>query len=181
LLLTSKEKLFDQSYQQHAVEHRVFGSRAFFANIPDIHHGLNHRALVQEAVGFFLSVPDLYIGIGGDSGNHSSKASKGNQAEEYACGDLQMEMLAEDLRPLAEAGRILYIIEGNHGAGRTIDTHNHSPEKYLATLLYGKDYERVFKKEMAFVYFNVNKNCYVHYATHEGRKRTTRLLGLMLT
>lgn len=167
-ILFNKEKLLEQVYMRHVVEKRVEGKKAFFVNLCDIHQGLNNRALLRAFAAFVLSIPNFYIGIGGDSTNLASKVSKGNPKEEYASGDEQLYALVEDLMPLFLAGRILYIIEGNHGSGRYKDTIGYCPEKMLAKLLGD---EKLYKGAMAILYFNVNDRTYVHMAQHVSPKK----------
>ena len=63
-----------------------------------------------------MSIPNLYVGIGGDAGNGATKLGKSDVTEEWSIGDKQVYELAEILKPYAD--RVLYIIEGNHWAGR---------------------------------------------------------------
>lgn len=160
----TKEKLMSEAYAQHAVSLRVDAETAYFVNLADIHHGLNHRKYFIQNLNFMLGIPNLFFGIGGDAGNGVTRSSKGNPLEEWASGDKQLFALAEDLKPAAEAGRIAYIIDGNHWAGRQKDETFHTPEALLAYLLGQPD---LYKGSQAILYFNVNKNCYVHYACHK--------------
>ena len=74
--------------------------------------------------------------------------------------------MAEILKPYAD--RILYIIEGNHWAGRRKHEVYFTPEKMLATLI-GKP--EIYKEEFCFLYVNVGKNCFVHFVQHMSPKR----------
>lgn len=162
------EKIFEEDLSRNVAVQRVNAPVAYHVNLADLHYGLNDRGLFRENLDFLLSIPNLYFGIGGDCGNGASKISKGNPLEEWASGDKQLYAIAEDLKPAVDANRLLYIIEGNHLAGRYKDTTFHTPEELLAYIL-GKP--SLFKGEQCFLYFNVNKNLYVHYIHHYNTKQ----------
>lgn len=165
----NKTAAIEKVLKQHTVQIRVDADKAYFTNIADIHMGLNNRRLFQETIEFLLSIPNMYFGIGGDSTNNSTRVSKGNVIEEELVGSEQVYAIVEDLRPLVAANRLLYIIDGNHGAGRMRDLVYSTPEENIAHLLGRPD---LYKREQVIVYFNVRKNCYVHFAQHaSGKKR----------
>jgi hypothetical protein len=158
----------EEVYRNSVVEVRVDAPSAYFVNLADIHHGLNHRELFRQNLNFLLSIPNLYFGLGGDSGNGITRFSKGNPLEEWASGSKQLYALAEDLEPVVSEDRLLYIIKGNHLAGRMENETFHTPEELLAWLL-GKP--TLYKGAQAIVYFNVKSNCYVHFVEHKAPKR----------
>lgn len=160
--------LVSKSYEKSVCNVRVNADRAYFINLADLHYGLNHRGLVLQWLEYLYNIPNLYIGLGGDAGNGVTRGSKGNPLEEWASGSQQLYALAKDLKPWVESDRLLYIIKGNHLAGRMEDDTFHTPEELLAYIL-GKP--ELFKGSQAFVYFNVNKNCYVHFAQHKSPKK----------
>jgi regulator of replication initiation timing len=158
----------EEVYSRSCVEVRVESPSAYFVNLADLHYGLNHRKLFLKNLDFLKSIPNLYFGLGGDAGNGITRYSKGNPLEEWASGSKQLYALAEDLQSLVDENRLLYIIKGNHLAGRMENETFHTPEELLAWLL-GKP--ELYKGSQAIVYFNVNNNCYVHFAQHKSPKR----------
>ena len=160
--------LINGVYAKSSCAIKVDADSAYFVNLADIHTGLNDRKMVQDWLQYLYNIPNLYIGIGGDSTNGVTRNSKGNIQEEWCNGSQQIYALAEDLRPWVVSDRLLYIIKGNHGAGRMEDETFHVPEELLAWIL-GKP--ELYKGSQAFLYFNVRKNCYVHFAQHKSPKR----------
>ena len=161
-----KEFYIQEELKDHIVKFRVDSEVAYFVNLGDIHWGLCNRELFEKTFKFLMSIPNLYVGIGGDAGNGATKLGKSDVTEEWSVGDKQVYDLAEILKPYAD--RILYIIEGNHWAGRRKHEVYFTPEKMLATLI-GKP--EIYKEEFCFLYFNVGKNCFVHFVQHMSPKR----------
>ena len=161
-----KEFYIQEELKDHIVKFRVDSEVAYFVNLGDIHWGLCNRELFEKTFKFLMSIPNLYVGIGGDAGNGATKLGKSDVTEEWSVGDKQVYDLAEILKPYAD--RILYIIEGNHWAGRRKHEVYFTPEKMLATLI-GK--AEIYKEEFCFLYFNVGKNCFVHFVQHMSPKR----------
>ena len=161
-----KEFYIQEELKDHIVKFRVDSDVAYFVNLGDIHWGLCNRELFEKTFKFLMSIPNLYVGIGGDAGNGATKLGKSDVTEEWSVGDKQVYDLAEILKPYAD--RILYIIEGNHWAGRRKHEVYFTPEKMLATLI-GKP--EIYKEEFCFLYFNVGKNCFVHFVQHMSPKR----------
>ncbi len=162
----NKELILNNELKQHIATFRTNQEVAYFVNLGDIHWGLCHKELFEKTFEYLMSVPNLYVGIGGDFANGATKLSKSDVTEEWSVGDNQIYEMAEILKPYAD--RILYIIEGNHMAGRRKHEVYFTPEKMLATLI-GKP--ELYKGEMCFLYFNVGKNCYVHFVQHQSPKR----------
>lgn len=164
--MKSKEKYIEEELKNHTVKFRTDADVAYFVNLGDIHWGLCNKELFEGTFKYLMSIPNLYVGIGGDAGNGATRTSKSDPLEEWSTGDNQIYELAEILKPYAD--RILYIIEGNHWAGRNKHETYFTPEKMLATLI-GKP--EIFKEEFCFLYFNVGKNCFVHFVQHMSPKR----------
>lgn len=164
----TQDNLLTKEFHKSVATVRVDSPNAYFVNLADLHYGLNHRGLVRQWLDFLFGIPNLYIGLGGDAGNGVTRASKGNPLEEWASGSKQIYALAEDLKPWVSSDRLKYIIKGNHWAGRLEDDTFHTPEELLAWIL-GKP--ELYKGSQAIVYFNVNKNCYVHFAQHKSPKK----------
>ena len=164
--MKSKEDIIFDDLKNHVVTFRTDDEVAYFTNLSDIHWGLCNKDLFIEMFYYLMSIPNMYIGIGGDAGNGATKTSKSDVAEEWSIGDKQVYELAEIMKPYAD--RILYIIDGNHWAGRRKHDSYFTPELMLATLI-GKP--EIYKSELCFLYFNVGKNCYVHFVQHQSPKR----------
>lgn len=161
-----KECYIQDELKEHIARFRTDEDVAYFVNLGDIHWGLCHKELFEKTFKFLMSVPNLYVGIGGDAGNGATKLGKSDVTEEWSIGDKQIYDLAEILKPYAD--RVLYIIEGNHLAGRRKHDVYFTPEKMLATLI-GRP--EIYKAEFCFLYFNVGKNCFVHFVQHLSPKR----------
>lgn len=164
--LKRKEFYIQEELKDHIVKFRTDADVAYFVNLGDIHWGLCNKELFEKTFKFLMSIPNLYVGIGGDAGNGATKLGKSDVTEEWSVGDKQVYDLAEILKPFAD--RVLYIIEGNHWAGRRKHEVYFTPEKMLATLI-GKP--EIYKEEFCFLYFNVGKNCFVHFVQHMSPKR----------
>lgn len=164
--LKSKEDILYDELKEHIVKFRTNDDVAYFTNICDIHWGLCNKELFLETFNYLMSIPNMYVGIGGDVANGATRISKSDPMEEWSSGDKQIYEIAEVLKPYAD--RILYIIEGNHSAGRLKHEVYFTPEQMLATLI-GKP--EIYKREMCFLYFNVGKNCYIHFTQHSSPKR----------
>lgn len=164
--MKAKEDYIYADLEKHIVRFRTDVDTAYFVNLGDIHWGLCNRELFEKTFNYLMSIPNLYVGIGGDAGNGATRVSKSDPQEEWSTGDNQVYELAEILKPYAD--RILYIIEGNHWAGRLKHDVYFTPEKMLATLI-GRP--ELFKEEFCFLYFNVGKNCFVHFVQHFSPKR----------
>lgn len=154
------------SIKNNVVSFRCKSEVAYFTNLADIHWGACDAELFIGTFTYLMSIPNLYVGIGGDAGNGATKSSKSDVVEEWSVGDKQVYDLAEIMKPYAD--RILYIIDGNHWAGRRKHESYFTPEKMLAVLI-GKP--EIYKEEFVILYFNVNKNCYVHFAQHMSPKK----------
>lgn len=161
-----KEQYIQEELKNNIAVFRTDADVAYFVNLCDIHYGYCNKELFERTFKWLMSIPNLYIGIGGDVGNGATKLGKSDVAEEWCVGDEQIYEMAEILKPYAD--RVLFIIEGNHLAGRRKHDSYFTPEKMLATLI-GRP--EIYREEMCFLYFNVGKNCYVHFAQHVSPKR----------
>lgn len=161
-----KEDIIFEDLRKHIVTFRTDEEVAYFTNLSDIHWGLCNRELFIETFNYLMSIPNMYVGIGGDAGNGATKLSKSDVTEEWSIGDRQVYELAEIMKPYAD--RILYIIDGNHWAGRRKHDSYFTPELMLATLI-GKP--EIYMAEFCFLYFNVGSNCYIHFVQHQAPKR----------
>lgn len=166
-MLARKIKSLNDSYEKHIMQVRVDGNKAALAVLSDVHEGLNNRRQLQEAVDMLLHLgPNCKVILGGDSTNTTTRNSKGNVLEEWASGDEQVYAIVDDLKPLYESGQLIGITAGNHGA-RAYNDAFINVEMMIASLLGDRS---LYKGEFGVVYFNVNKNCYVHHILHKHKK-----------
>ncbi|EKU78740.1 hypothetical protein [Veillonella seminalis] len=160
-------KALEDAYLPHIIECRVNAPYASLAVLSDIHQGLNNRSYLQRNIENLLKLGEnCKVIIGGDSTNTTTKHSKGDVLEEWAVGDNQILALADDIKPLYETGQLIGILSGNHGDRAYNDAYI-SPEMMVASLLGDRD---IYKGGFGIVYFNVNKNCYVHHILHKNKK-----------
>lgn len=70
---------------------------------------------IQDQIDMILESPDRFCVITGDCLNNGLKQSRTNSYEEVIqAGHDQAEVLYQYLKPLAEANRILAVVDGNH-------------------------------------------------------------------
>ena len=77
-MLIEKEKLLEKELMGHIIRHRVEADKAYLVVLSDVHTGLNDRTSLQKTVEFILTVPNVYVILGGDSTNTITRNSKGN-------------------------------------------------------------------------------------------------------
>lgn len=158
--------MISKAYLPHVMRTRVIGDKGALAVLSDIHEGANNRKYLQDAVSFLLSLgPRCKVVIGGDSTNTITRNSKGIPIEEWASGDKQIFSLVDDIKPLYDSGQIIGITSGNH-TRRAYDSTFITIEAMIASILGDRS---LYKGSMGIVYFNVNKNCYVHHILHKHR------------
>lgn len=166
-MLIDKEKLLEKELMGHIIRHRIEADKAYLVVLSDVHTGLNDRNSLQKTVEFILTVPNVYVILGGDSTNTITRNSKGNVLEEKLSGDKQLYAIVEDMKPLYEAGRLIGICSGNHPK-RVQDETFINTEMIIATLLGDP---KLYMGSMCLFYINVNKNCYVGGVIHKGSKQ----------
>ena len=155
-----------EAYRPHVIRTRVDGDRAALAVLSDIHQGLNERKLLKDSVDFLLSLGErCKVIIGGDATNTTTRNSKGVVIEEWASGSKQILELVEDIKPLYESGQLIGILSGNHPQ-RVYNETFITIEMMIASILGDRS---LYKGSMGLVYFNVNKNLYVHHIIHKHR------------
>jgi len=163
-MLSDKIRMMKDTYTRHIMKCRVDADIGRLAVLSDIHEGLNDRQYLQDSVQFLLKLGNTCkVVIGGDCTNTTTKNSKGNVLEEWGSGDEQILALVDDIRPLYESGQLLGIIQGNH-TQRAFNDAYITIEMMIATLLGDRN---LYKGSMGIVYFNVNKNLYVHQIIHK--------------
>lgn len=111
--------------KDHVVTFRCDNEVAYFTNLGDIHWGLCNKELFEKTFKYLMSIPNMYVGIGGDAGNGATRLSKSDPQEEWSVGDKQVYELADIIKPYAD--RVLYIIDGNHLALRNKHVNYFTP------------------------------------------------------
>jgi hypothetical protein len=160
-------KALAETFLPHIMKCRLDSEYGQLAVLSDVHEGLNNRKYLQQTVKNLLELGEnCKVILGGDSTNTTTKHSKGSVLEETLVGDEQVYALVEDIRPLYESGQLLGVIGGNHGARAYNDAYI-SVEQMICALLGNRS---LYKGEFGLLYFNVNKNCYVHHILHKNRK-----------
>ena len=120
----------------------------------DVHIGENiDEKLLLKWREKVLSAPNNFVIVGGDLVNMALKNSKSDVYNEELTPGQQLDKLVEFLKPLAEAGRIIGAVPGNHENRMTRDTsidptlllmqllglkHLYSPTTCLVWLKVGK-------------------------------------------
>lgn len=121
----------------------------FIVPISDIH--LGSREHMSEKWKAFLkhvtSKPNIYITLGGDTINNSTRSSVSNIFEETMRPAEQKKAMAEMLKPLAEAGRILCAVRGNHEKRSGKDADDDPMYDIMAKL----DLEDIYRENVAFL------------------------------
>jgi UDP-2,3-diacylglucosamine pyrophosphatase LpxH len=84
--------------------------------VADVHLGaLEHNAHAWESFcKEVIKQPDTYLLLVGDLINNSTRSSVANPFDEVIRPREQKKLMVEHLKPLAEAGRILCSVSGNH-------------------------------------------------------------------
>lgn len=167
-ILQQKEKLLAQEFSSHIVEVRVNAEKAGFAVLSDVHEGLNNQKLFKQSVDFLLSLgQNVKVWLGGDATNTCTRNSKGDPLEEWATGDEQIYSLVNDIKPLVDSGQLIGISNGNH-PHRVYNESFITLEAMIACLLGDR---KLYKGDQGLIYFNVNKNLYVHYIMHKAMRK----------
>lgn len=113
-----------------------------------------------------LNDPQAYVIFLGDLMNNATKSSVSNCFEEVMRPRDQKIYLKEKLKPLAESGKILAILPGNH-ENRSLKDADDNPLYDVAAKL---DLEDIYRDNLAIVHFSIgvtkNANNYVVLVTH---------------
>lgn len=137
--------------------------------VSDLHKGDAHcnitkfRAWIKQV----LADPRGYVVIGGDMINNGIFGSKTNSYEETEPPDAQTDWVVNELKPLADAGRILAVVPGNHET-RSWRQVGHNPAREMCIQLGILD---VYRPEAAFIKIKIG--------TYD--KKTQQVYGLLVT
>lgn len=94
-----------------------------------------------------LKQDNIFITLGGDLVNNGTRSSVTNVFEETMRPAEQKRVMAEMLRPLAEAGRIICAVRGNHEKRSGKDADDDPMYDIMAKL----DLEDIYRENVAFV------------------------------
>ena len=117
--------------------------------ISDVHLGSKEH-LNKEWIKFcnnILSKDNVFVTLGGDLINNATRSSVSNVFEDTMRPSEQKKIMAEMLKPLAEAGRILCAVSGNHERRSGKDADDDPMYDIMCKL----DLEDVYRENLAVV------------------------------
>ena len=165
--MLAKEKILNNRLKDNVFAKRIEADQAFIVTLSDLHVGAGDKQYIQDIIKFILSVPNMYVILGGDMINNTTKTSKGCVLEEYATGQEQIKLLVDYMKPLVEQDRILAVFGGGNHERRTYDDCFISIPEIVATMLGIPD---KYIPDIMIGYINIYDNCYVYGVVHKHRK-----------
>lgn len=165
--MINKEKILSDKLIKNTFNIRIDSDRIFLVTLSDLHVGLGEKNYIQEIINFILSVPNMYVILGGDAINNTTRTSKGNVLEEYATGQEQINILVDYLKPLTKDNRLIAICGGGNHEQRSYNDCYISIPEMIATLL---GVPNLYVADMAIGYINVKDICYMYGVIHKHRK-----------
>lgn len=163
--MIDKEQILSEALTENTFSRRIEADRIFIVTLSDLHIGAGDRAYIQSIVDFIVSIPNMYVILGGDAVNNTTKTSKGVTLEEYATGQEQINMLVEYMKPIKN--RIIAVCGGGNHERRSYNDCFISIPQMIATLL---EIPNLYTGDIAIGYINVNKVCYMYGVLHKHRK-----------
>ena len=138
--------------------------------ISDVHLGaLEHMQYEWENFcKNVLSQPNVYVTLGGDLINNATRTSVSNVFKETMRPSEQKRKMAEMLKPLAKAGRILCAVSGNHERRSGKDADDDPMYDIICKL----DLEDIYRENMAFVKIQMGNS------NHNGLNNPTYCLAI---
>lgn len=165
--MVDTKEILSEKLKRNTFSKRIDADRAFIVTLSDLHIGMGDRDYIKSVIDFILSVPTMYVIVGGDCINNTIRTSKGCVLEEYASGQDQINLAVEYLKPLALANRIIAICGGGNHEKRSYDDCFISIPQTIATLL---GVPNLYTSEIAIGYINVGKIYYMYGVLHKHRK-----------
>lgn len=165
--MIDKEKLLSDKLIKNTFSLRVDADRAFIVTLSDLHVGLGDKDYIESIINFILSIPNMYVILGGDAVNNTTKLSKGDVLEEYATGQEQINILVNYMKPLVEHKRLIAICGNGNHEKRSYENCYISIPEIVATLL---GVPNLYIGDLAIGYINVNNLCYVYGVIHKHKK-----------
>lgn len=147
--------------------------------IADLHIGdpLVQMTAVKSRIDYALQHDSCYVILNGDLINNATKTSVSDIYAEIHSPQQAIDKAVDLLRPLAQAGKILCITDGNHER-RTYKNDGISPTRIIADRLGITD---KLAETSACLHLNVGKQPYTVYCTHGsggGRMISGKMLKL---
>lgn len=117
--------------------------------VSDVHLGSREhlRGEWKKFCADVLKQDNVFITLGGDLINNATRSSVSNIFEETMRPSEQKKEMAEMLKPLAEAGRILCAVRGNHEKRSGKDADDDPMYDIMAKL----DLEDIYRENVAFL------------------------------
>ena len=161
----NNEVLVSQNLAQNVFKFRANDSHIYVVTLSDLHVGAGSIDYIKSTIKFIQSVPNMYVVLGGDMINNTTKNSKGCVLEEYATGKEQIELLIKLIEPIKD--RIIAVCGGGNHERRTYDDCFLSIPEIVATLLGIPD---KYIPDIAIGFINVKEVCYIYGVLHKHRK-----------
>ena len=165
--MVNTEEILSSKLDKNIFQKRIESNRAFIVTLSDLHIGMGDKGYIKSIIDFIVSVPNMYVVIGGDCVNNTTRTSKGCVLEEYATGQEQINLAVEYLKPLVENSRIVAICGGGNHEKRSYEDCYISIPQMIATLL---GIPNLYTSDIAIGYINVGKVCYMYGVIHKHSK-----------
>ncbi len=165
--MIDRQAILSNNLKENVFVSRFNNNQVFIVTLSDLHIGAGDRQYIKDIINFILSVPNMYVILGGDMINNTTKTSKGCVLEEYATGQEQIKLLVEYMKPLVEQNRILAIYGGGNHEKRSYNDCFISIPEIVATMLGIPD---KYIPDIIIGYISVKNNCYVYGVLHKHRK-----------
>lgn len=165
--MVNTEEILSSKLEENVFSTRINSNKAFVVTLSDLHVGIGDKNYIKSIIDFILSVPDMYVILGGDCINNTTKTSKGCVLEEYATGQDQINIVVEYMKPLVAQNRIIAVCGGGNHEKRSYEDCFISIPQMIATLL---GIPNLYTADIAIGYINVDKVCYMYGVMHKHRK-----------
>lgn len=165
--MINTEELLSSRLEENIFSKRIDSTSAFIVTLSDLHIGAGDRDYIKSIVNFILSVPNMYVVLGGDCINNTTRTSKGCVLEEYATGQEQINMAVGYMKPLVEQDRIIAVCGGGNHEKRSYNDCFISIPQMIATLL---GIPNLYTADIALGYINVRRICYTYGVIHKHKK-----------
>lgn len=165
--MTDREEILNNELSKNVFQLRLDTKQAFIVTLSDLHIGAGDRQYIKDIIDFILSVPNMYVILGGDMVNNTTKNSKGCVLEEYATGQEQLKLLVEYMKPLVEQNKIIAVFGGGNHEERSYNDCFISIPELVATML---EIPNKYIPDMAIGYITLKEVCYVYGIIHKHRR-----------
>ena len=152
------------TFNNNTVKVRVDADYGYYSHICDIHANANiDEKKLDELLYIIPQIPEMRVGIGGDSFENALAGSKSSPASEVRHGIEGVMWLRNKLLPIQK--QLTHIGSGNHDFIRSNKINGLAPSEVLAALL-----NVPFFRSFGSVMFSCRKNLYIHFMQHSGKK-----------